>query len=189
MQRNNLGVILIMSAAMLTLCACSPEQPEPHDSAITEADYAAARAPAESPAALPAEFIEHANSREVKGQDGWYIYARRDPNTGRLVELIIANSHPAEVRLEDGRERVIFRPNGKGEQSFAGNTNMLAMLKFLDTGRMQMQIKGLPALTPDPVAGYQDQLQTDPDLPLGEFIATCKELAFVPGLKAFFDQP
>ena len=184
MRRRFFGAMLSMTVLAAALLAGSCDRVESDDSIIMPADYTAVEAPAERPEPV-AEFTERDSSRDVRGRDGWYIYARRDAATGRLVELIISDRHPTSVRQEEGRERVIFNGNGQGGQRFAGNTNMLAMLKHTDE-RMQMQVKALPELTPDPVSAYRRRLEAEPTLSLREFIATGKELAFIPGLQRFF---
>jgi len=190
MRLDNLAAILVLSAALLAVHACGPGESGPDDAAIAEAAYAALVADSAQPSApadsaSPAEFIEHAASREARGRDGWYILARRDVPEGPVVQMIIADSHPASVTEEAGRQRVIFKTRSGGTLSFADTTGLIMISD--SPGGSPMQMRGLPALTGDPVLAYQEALRTDPQLPLAEFIATDKQLSLIPGITRFFN--
>ena len=216
MQRLITGVIAITLAALLAACGDSWDPPDMSGLQASAANGSRTDAPADRPSepapvvepalpgpsisspddvravappdqtGLPARFGGRRASRDVRGNDGWFIYARRDARTGRVIELIIANRHAAAIRRDGDMERVIFKTAGGGERSFGGNTNMLAMLKF--TGdRMEMGIKALPRLSGDPVLSYRRELERSPTMALRDFIATAGVLTPIEGLRTFFE--
>ena len=216
MQRLITGVIAITLAALLAACGDSWDPPDMSGLQASAANGSRTDAPADRPSepapvvepalpgpsisspddvravappdqtGLPARFGGRSTSRDVRGNDGWFIYARRDADTGQVIELIIANRHATAIRREGSMERVIFKTEGGGERAFAGNSYMLAMLKF--TGdRMQMRIESLPRLSGDPVLAYRRALERTPTLSVRDFLATAGMLDPIEDLRPFFE--
>lgn len=117
------------------------------------------------------QFGEWGVSKEVRGTDGWYLYAFSDPTKKQVLGMIITNMAPESIEKGDLADRLTFRLNGGGQIKLGGNRGVWYMVAT-EQGGIRQRMMQAPNFKEHPVDRYKRLWEADPTLTLKRYIET-----------------